>query len=133
MERQAFAFTERFFAAWSNDNMTAMAAMQRSYAANVMYYGKDTPNSRVLGEKTKFVTRWPVRSYVMVPETASVVCMPARRECVVSAVVRWDCRSAERQTNSAGESNFTMDLVQAAGDFQIIAETGATTSRAVTP
>lgn len=130
---KAASFARQYFSSWSGDNAAALAFGVAHYQPELLFYGRMTPRSSVLAQKDAFVRRWPLRSYVIVPDSLAVRCTADERVCEVSGVVDWTCRSPERGAVSSGTATFGLRLVLEGGVTLIAMETGAVTSRRTPP
>lgn len=115
-----------FFSTWSGPNGSALGYLATVYTSEVDYYGKPTNRSAVLAEKTDFVERWPVRSYVLEPGTRTS-CRPDGT-CVVSGTVRWHTYSSARNSTSIGTARFSL-TVSTNDPVRIIAESSEVLTR----
>lgn len=114
---------------WSQDNSSALQSLVDSYAESVNFYGKKVAKSEILGEKQKFLDRWPDRQYSFTPDRSKSSCDSSSMECVVRGVVTWRVSSPDREKESAGTSEVEMGLSFSDGRFFVINEGGRTLSR----
>lgn len=89
----ALEFIRRYHEAWSRDNPTALAFMQRAYESQVTFYGKVMDRAAVIKDKSTFASRWPERIYSVKPGSEAALC---GEKCDVSGVIEWFARSRER-------------------------------------
>jgi hypothetical protein len=55
-----------------------------------------------MGEKRRFVQRWPERSYRYRPDTMAVSCDPYGRSCVVQSLFNFTASNPARHLHSRG-------------------------------
>jgi hypothetical protein len=60
-QQRAIRFMDEYFEHLSNED--TLRLFQRDYASYIDYYGKVTVKDEVMGDKARFVRRWPQRSY----------------------------------------------------------------------
>lgn len=99
-ERKALAFALAYHDAWSSPNVEALQFMSAVYRRPMDFYGKFTPADKVLDDKRKFAERWPVRGYILRPDSLSVDCNGY--DCSVSGTVDWFAYSPTRNKKSSG-------------------------------
>ena len=128
-QARATAYAETYLAQWSAPNDQALAAMARSYAATVDFYGKPVPRAALLAQKRAYALRWPARSYIARPGSVVASCGADGNVCTVTGLVEWDCRSTERNAHAAGVAEFTITVVWGADGPGIVAESGAVLAR----
>ena len=121
-EQRIVGFVQTYYADWSGTG-TDVSALAPLYADTVNFYGSNVPKAKVLGEKQKFVQRWPVRQYTVKPNTLFVQCTTV---CSVTGVVAWDVSSAERGARSVGTANFVLKVTDQL--LSIISENGSVLS-----
>ena len=132
-QEHATAFAFSYLAQWSAPNDLALAAMSRSYAETVDFYGKPISRAALLAQKRAYMLRWPIRSYVPRPGSVAADCDAGGNVCKVTGLVEWDCRSVERHTHAAGVAEFMMIVVWNGEREAIISESGAVVARAPSP
>lgn len=76
------------------------------YADQVLYFGKLLPRADVVDQLTKFIARWPIRTYVVQPNSLSVQCNSQTLECHVSGLIDFDAKSPARKQWSHGVATF---------------------------
>ena len=128
---QASAFASDYFAHWSESNDQALSYFSNIYAPHVMFYGKQLDRPVVMMQKRDYTRRWPVRVYSARADTVRSFCNGASMTCVVTGVVDWDCRNAERKNRSFGSANFSLTISLAQDGRQIVAEAGSVISRTI--
>jgi len=134
IEQASQRFLDGYFGYWSASNLAAMAFVDGAYADLVDFYGKPTQRQVIVDAKRKYVERWPERSYVVRPGSLRIACDGGSGVCLITGIVDWDCRSAERGAHSAGVSDFTLRVAFAAsGTGKILLEAGSVITRAASP
>lgn len=128
-QARAIAYAETYLAQWSAPNDQALAAMARSYAATVDFYGKPVPRAALLAQKRAYALRWPARSYIARPGSVIASCRADGSVCTVAGLVEWDCRSTERNAHAAGVAEFTITVAWSGDGPGIVAESGAVLAR----
>lgn len=93
---------------WSLSNDSAILSLSKLYAENVFFYGKYISKEEFLEEKRVFAKRWPVRNYVVDGSTLSASCID--KVCNVTAAIRWDASSPERNAQSGGWARFAIEV-----------------------
>jgi hypothetical protein len=102
------------------------------YDDSVNYYGKELPRGKVVAQIAAFLTRWPIRSYAIVPGTLAVTCNASSLTCAASGLVDFDARSPLRNEHSFGQARFSYSLRFASEDQplpKIVLENGSVVER----
>lgn len=76
------------------------------YADQVLYFGKQMQRAEVVAQLVKFTERWPMRSYVVRPESLKVQCDGSLSACQISGVVDFSAKSMTRNQWSRGSATF---------------------------
>lgn len=76
------------------------------YSDPVLYFGKPASRADVVDQLTRFVVRWPIRSYVVQPASLKVQCNAIASECHVNGLLDFDAKSTERKQWSHGIATF---------------------------
>lgn len=76
------------------------------YADRVMYFGKQVERAEVVTQVTKFIERWPMRSYVVRPESLRVQCDSGLGACQISGMIDFSAKSVARNQWSRGTATF---------------------------
>ena len=95
---------------------------ERDYAPYVLYYDKRVDHATVMRDKARFVRRWPQRSYRLREDSQDISCDHTMGACMVTGLVDFQCRSAERHAVSTGVARFYAGVWFRGEDAQIIAE-----------
>jgi hypothetical protein len=120
---RAIEFAKQFQFAWSSDNSTALAFLNRHYEGDVVYFGKAVPKAVVLKQKQKFAERWTVRKYTARPDTLAATCTPDPDHCTVTGIIDWDATAPGRSVRSTGSASFELRVRYRDGRPSITAET----------
>jgi hypothetical protein len=86
----------------SGPNERYLKAVNGLYADQVLYFGKERQHADVVSQLTKFVARWPIRSYVVRPQSLKVRCDAQTSKCDVSGLIDFDVKSPARKQRSQG-------------------------------
>ena len=110
---------------WSFAGRDALQTVNQAYAPRVLFYGRVLAREQLYREKLRFIRRWPVRHYVLRPETVRVSC-PTSASCRVSGIMDW---RVERNARVArGSSTFVQGFSLSPGP-QIVSESGRVLAR----
>ena len=119
MHQRASAFMGDYFRHLSSPQV--LEAFERDYAPYVSYYDKRVDRATLMRDKARFVHRWPQRSYRLREESLDVSC-DTPDLCMVTGLVDFECRSAERHAVSTGVARFYSGIWFHGGNGQIVAE-----------
>ena len=105
-------------------NPDVLTLFQRDYAGYIDYYGKVTVKDEVMGDKARFVKRWPQRSYHPRQGSMQSSCVTVRGDvlCSVTGLVDFECSSSDRHANSKGVARFIARVWYGGDHPQIIGE-----------
>ena len=103
MHQRASAFMGDYFRHLSSPQV--LEDFERDYAPYVSYYDKRVDRATLMRDKARFVHRWPQRSYRLREESLDVSC-DTPDLCMVTGLVDFECRSAERHAVSTGVARF---------------------------
>lgn len=104
--RDALSKATGFFAAFSAAYNPGGGAQRGYYASIVDYYGASMSVDEVMRQTTEFCRRWPIRRYVVRPQSLTVTCA-ASNACRVSGVVDWGAIRSDRGARATGTADFT--------------------------
>lgn len=76
------------------------------YADEVVYFGKQMSRAEIVAQLTKFLDRWPVRSYIVRPESLKVQCTYDISSCRISGLLEFSAKSTARNRWSRGTATF---------------------------
>lgn len=131
LDQRASVFAEDYFAHWSEANSQALGFFVTAYAPKVIFYGQPIARPVLMEQKREYANRWPVRVYSNRRSSTRTFCNAVNRTCVVTGIVDWDCRNAERGTRSTGAANFSLTVSFADGAGQIMTESGSVIIRQI--
>lgn len=129
LDEQAQTFAQDYFSHWSEANGQALAFFADTYAPSVVFYGDPLDQDVVVRKKHDYAMRWPVRVYTARPASLRSFCNPARRICVVTGIVDWDCRAARGDAHSTGAAHFSLTVALEDDSHKILAESGSVIAR----
>ena len=129
LDPRARAFFRQFHESWSRENTSALSTLNDLYADQINYYGKLQSKSVVMQEKRQFAQRWPERLYSVRPDSVSVSCISATRECSISGIVEWRAASALRNASSTGSAQYELMVVIDGAQTTIVGESGVVLNR----
>jgi hypothetical protein len=92
-------FIRKYNEFWSLPNDRSLDFINKIYANNVNYYGKQVSKRQIYLEKTRFAERWPERIYAVRWGSISVNC---NGFCRIEGIVDWYARSLPRNARSSG-------------------------------
>lgn len=95
---------------WSAGDGPALNDVYEVYAPRVNFYGRILDRRGITAEKLRFVHRWPIRRYRLLPGTTRVDCDQTRRSCLVRTLIDWDAASPQRHAVSRGVSEFKLGI-----------------------
>lgn len=76
------------------------------YSDPVVYLGKQLPRTEVISQLSKFIDRWPIRAYVVRPETLKVQCNNETSACEINGLLEFSAKSVARNQWSRGTATF---------------------------
>ncbi|MDO9412192.1 MAG: hypothetical protein Q7T81_06420 [Pseudolabrys sp.] len=76
------------------------------YADPVVYFGKQTARADIINQLTKFIERWPDRTYAVRPDSLRVQCSHETSACQVSGQLEFSAKSMARNQWSRGTATF---------------------------
>jgi hypothetical protein len=109
---------------------SAVQPLSNMYEATVDYYGKHFSRDEVIADKARYFTRWPERTYSIIPGSLKVDCDPATRFCTAEGTLQFSVRNQTRQVD--GTATFTYGLNDLGNRFLIHTELGAVLERRTT-
>ena len=128
LEQRALEFAARDMNQSSGDPAAFMAYASQVFDDQVDFYGKRTSRADVLKEKERYVARWPVRSYRLLPEATRAACNEDQARCLVSGVVVFSVSDPAKGRKSAGTATFEYGVSFASGSVKVFSENGKTLS-----
>ncbi len=103
--------------------------VQRTYAAEVDYYGTRITRQKVLEDQQKHVARWQQRSYRPIPEKTRIVCDVEQSFCDISAELNFRAYNPANLKVSAGITTHELRVHFSQGVPSIVSENGTVISR----
>src|SRR5262249_3739422 len=103
--------------------------IQRTYAADVDYYGMRRTRQKVIEDQQKYIARWPQRSFRPLPGTTRIACDGARSLCDFSAELNFRVYDPMSLRMSAGVTTLEMRVLFSQGNPSIVSENGRVISR----
>jgi hypothetical protein len=128
LEQRAMEFAARDMDQSSGDPATFLAYASQVFDDQVEFYGKTTSRADVLKEKERYVARWPVRSYRLLPEATRASCNEDQARCLVSGVVVFSVSDPAKGRKSGGTATFEYGVSFASGTVKVFSENGKTLS-----
>jgi uncharacterized caspase-like protein len=128
LEQRAVELVTEDMSRSSGDASSFLNYARQIFAEQVDFYGKTTSRADVLREKERYVARWPVRSYQLIPEATRTTCNEEQSRCQVSGVVVFSASNPMTGRKSAGTASFEYGITFAGGAPRIISENGKTLS-----
>jgi hypothetical protein len=113
----------------SKSDSLIMEYLNSSYAQNIDFYNTNINKSNLLKQKSDYLKRWPLRSYVPRSSENSIECDVKKRICAVKGVLDWNLRSPERNSTSVGVAEFEFTLYFDNQNILIIRENGKVLQR----
>lgn len=117
----ATALAAHFFSVGSQNDLMPIRNL---YESNVQYYGKARGVDQILAEKRNYLRRWPVRNYVIDPNSLASSCNETQN-CSVSGTVSWSASDPASGRNASGMADFRLIFA----DGLVVAEDSNVTSR----
>lgn len=117
----ATALAAHFFSVGSQNDLMPIRNL---YPPNVQYYGKAQGVDQILTEKRNYIRRWPVRNYVIDPNSLTSSCNEAQN-CSISGTVSWSASDPASGRNASGMAEFHLIFA----DGLVVAEGSKVTSR----
>jgi hypothetical protein len=99
----------RLIQVWSSPDDADGSAVRSFYTGQVNYYGRVVPIDQVMVDKTRFAARWPIRHYVVRPQSLSAACVTAS-SCTVNGILDWYAANGSTGASSQGAAEFVYNL-----------------------
>ena len=112
---------QAFLTLWSRDDGVTKASVDRLYAPEVIYYGKQMSRAAVLADKQRFARHWPVRDYGQIPGTLTTSCTADYVRCTLKVTMTWRRATRDHQV-TAGRARLKLEFVTVEGNRKIIRE-----------
>src|SRR4051812_16255488 len=124
-ETRALELSRAYLSVWSSRGHAALAQVRYLYAPQVRFYGRTMNHSTLYAEKKRFVERWPVRQYGLVPGSVQVSCTRRRSTCTIAGLIRWRAENPARRAVARGTSRFSQTFHFGSRRPMVIAESGS--------
>jgi hypothetical protein len=112
----------------SGDAWSFLNYARQIFADQIDFYGKLTSRDDVLKEKERYVARWPIRSYRLMPDAIRVSCSEEQSRCQVSGIVAFSVSNPAAGRKSTGTASFEYGISFAGGVARFVSENGKTLS-----
>jgi len=112
----------------SGDASAFLTYARQVFDEQVDFYGKMISRADVLKEKERYVARWPIRSYRLLPEATRTSCDAEQSRCKIIGVVIFNASNPATGRKSTGTASFEYGVSFATGSAKIFSETGKTLS-----
>jgi hypothetical protein len=131
LESRASASLNEFLDHLSLPPSVAMAYLNIIYPDQVMYFGKLTSKRDVIQNSVKYMQRWPERQYRVIQN--NVNCERSDFTCVISGQMTWSARSAVRNIEAYGTSDFQYKFGFGGGIPRLLMQNSRVVSRSSRP
>jgi hypothetical protein len=129
LEQRATNFILGLMEQLSGDPTSALRFLSSVYAPQVDYYGVVKDRDIVLKSKRQLFKQWPVRKYVIKPDSLHLKCDPDAAMCSVTGAMEWSRASERRNAYASGSSDFAYDVRLGDRGFGIVAENSSVISQ----
>jgi hypothetical protein len=103
--------------------------VQDTYAPEVDYYGDHFTKAKILEDQRRYTTRWPERSFEIMPEKTRIACDSERAMCDISATVHFQVYNPATLKSSSGITTYDVRVIFSGNTASIVSENGAVISR----
>jgi uncharacterized caspase-like protein len=124
LEQRSIEFVTEDMIQSSGDASSLLNHARRILDEQVAYYGKTTSRADVLKDKERYVARWPVRSYKLLPDATRTSCNEEQFLCQITGVVVFSLSNPATGRKSTGTASFEYGINFAAGIPRIFSENG---------
>lgn len=122
LEDEVRAFATRYYGDMSDDNGTVLAFLPDLVANPITFYGQRTSLADYLRQTDKYLRRWPVRRFVLRPESVDIQCDGATETCRVTGVIDFECRNPASGRHSSGIEHILLRVRRTVTGFRILEE-----------
>jgi ATP-dependent protease ClpP protease subunit len=129
LDTRAREFLFSMMARTSASNSTMLSSLEDLYADEVLYHGKSISRVQVMEDKKRYASRWPNRSYNVLPDSIIVRCDVATLMCDISAHFEWRVESPQRKSIASGTARVSYRLSMGVSSPIIHSEDGAVVRR----
>jgi hypothetical protein len=123
LERRAVDFVTEDMRQSSSDASIFLTYAREVFDEQVESYGKIKSRADVLKEKERYVARWPVRSYKLLPDATRASC-DEQSKCQISGIVAFSVSNPSTGRKSTGTASFEYGISFTTGTARIFAENG---------
>jgi uncharacterized caspase-like protein len=128
LQQRALEFAARDMDQSSGDPAAFLAYAGQVFDDQVDFYGKRTSRADVLKEKERYVARWPIRTYKLLPEATQAACNEVQATCIVSGVVVFSVSDPAKGRKSTGTATFEYGVRFGSNTVKVFSENGKTLS-----
>ena len=107
---------------WSAPNALTLETMPGFYAPRVNFHGREMSARALFDAKSRFVRRWPIRSYTPRSESTRIACEPQSRVCTVNALFDFIAIDPDRRRRSEGMATLELEISTAGARPLIVSE-----------
>jgi hypothetical protein len=129
LQKRATNFVLSVIEQWSGPSDLSVRFLSSVYPVQVEYYGSLKDRDVVIRDKKKFAERWPVRKYIVLPNTIEIGCDLAASSCDVRGILDWTASSEKRNMFASGSAQFDYKVRLTDDGFLIVSESGSVLSR----
>ncbi|AEI37630.1 MAG: hypothetical protein ABF461_06270 [Zymomonas mobilis subsp. pomaceae] len=110
LKTRAEAFISEYYNVAAQNPEQAIPWMIDHYTQTVDFFGKSLSKKTILDQKRDYLTRWPDRSYKLVPGTATNTCDRTNMICRSTGTLQFEVRSPSRGALSRGLASFVLTI-----------------------
>jgi ATP-dependent protease ClpP protease subunit len=129
LQKRAMNFVLSVIEQWSGPSNLSVRFLSSVYPEQVEYYGSLKDRDAVIRDKKKFTDRWPVRKYIVRPDTIETQCDLEVLQCDVRGLLDWTASSEKRNALASGSAAFDYRVMLTDNGFSIASESGSVLSR----
>jgi len=107
---------------WSAPNALTLETMPGFYAPRVNFHGREMSARALFDAKSRFVKRWPIRSYTPRSESTRIACEPQSRVCAVASLFDFIAIDPDRRRRSEGMATLELGISTAGARPLIVSE-----------
>jgi len=122
-EQTARNIAFKYMEYWSAPNHLTLDTAPLFYAPTVLFHGRRVSVKTLMGEKRRFVQRWPERDYRYRPDTMEVSCDTDGRLCSVQSLFDFTASNPARHLHSRGVGRHELVIGFSEDRPAIVAET----------
>ena len=129
LNQQAANFLSKYYHIAEQNPEQAIPWMLAHYSPVVNFFGKPQALNQIVVQKRNYITRWPIRSYKLLPDTIGYQCDKINMSCQVTGTLEFEAQSPERNAFSKGEASFVLSVDFSGNTPQITSENSQVISR----